>query len=422
MRITFLTIFPHSFDSFLGFPVIRRALENGLVDIEVVDIREYADGCFRAVDDSPYGGGPGLLLRADTLSAALAHVRTSSSKTILMGPKGRRLTQSIAHELAEEEHIILIAGHYEGVDERFRRYIDDEISIGDYILTGGESAAMVTAEAVIRLLDGTLRDGSADVESFEDGILEYPQYTHPAVFDGVAVPAVLLSGDRERIARFNEREALKDTIRLRPDLLSRDRDFIYHSLHRDYCNEAAIIRWLGERLPVPSIVHEDDPFLMLSRPMGRTLDTAGRNKILKTAATALRMLWSVDISTCPCDEGIASTIRRLKGRLLPYDAWDKLKELEACAVDEDLVFSHGSLSLCDIMVNGNGIVSFVNLQGAGKADRYRDLASLTASLEEAGISKEELIPLIGMDIDEEKLGYFRNLHEVIAQSDAHRHT
>ena len=108
--------------------------------------------------------------------------------------------------------------------------------------------------------------------------------------------------------------------------------------------------------------------------------------------------------------------------MLPYDAWDKLKELEACAVDEDLVFSHGSLSLCDIMVNGNGIVSFVNLQKAGIADRYRDLASLIASLEDAGISKEELIPLIGMDIDEEKLGYFRNLHEVIAQSDAHRHT
>lgn len=413
MRITFLTIFPHSFDSFLGFPVIRRAMEKGLVDIEVVDIRDYADGCFRAVDDSPYGGGPGLLLRTDTLSAALAHVRNSSSKAILMGPKGRRLTQSIAHELAEEEHIIIIAGHYEGVDERFRRYIDDEISIGDYILTGGESAAMVTAEAVIRLLDGTLRDGSADVESFEDGILEYPQYTHPAVFDGVAVPAVLLSGDREGIARFNEEEALKDTIRLRPDLLSHDRDLEYHSLHRDYGNEAAIIRWLGERLPVPSMVHEDAPFLILSRPKGRRLDTAGRNKILKTAAAALRMLWSVDISSCPCDESIAGTIRRLKAGSLPYDAWDKLKALEACAVDEDLVFSHGSLSLCDIIVNGSGIVSFVNLQRAGIADRYRDLASLTASLEEAGISKDELIPLLGMDIAEGKLAYFKVLQDIV---------
>ena len=222
MRITFLSIFPGSFDSFLSYPVIRRAAEKGLVDIRIVDIRDYADGCFRAVDDSPYGGGPGLLLRVDTLSSALDSVRTPSSRVILLGPKGKRFSQSMAHELAEEEDIILIAGHYEGVDERFRRYIDDEISIGDYILTGGESAAMVTAEAVIRLLDGTLRDGSADVESFEDGILEYPQYTHPALFCGLAVPDVLLSGNFAEIARWQEEQSLARTRALRPDLLDED--------------------------------------------------------------------------------------------------------------------------------------------------------------------------------------------------------
>ena len=412
MRITFLTIFPHSFDSFLSFPVIKRAVDNGLVDIEVMDIRDYADGCFRAVDDSPYGGGPGLLLRTDTLSAALAHVRTSSSKTILMGPKGRRLTQSMAHELAEEEHIILIAGHYEGVDERFRSYIDDEISIGDYILTGGETAAMVVAEAVIRLLDGALRESSATVESFEDGLLEYPQYTHPVSFDGQTVPEILLSGDKARIDRFNEEEALKDTIRLRPDLLTHDRDFIYHSLHKDPGNEAAIIGWLDNRLPVPQLRYEYGDFLVLSRPKGRPLCTTGRNKILKTAAAALRMLWSVDISACPCNEDVSSTMTRLKQKSLPYDAWNRIKKLEIVSADEDLVFSHGSLSLSSILVNGNGIVSFIEFQKAGIADRYRDLASLVASLEEAGIGKEELACLLGMDIDEEKLAYFMELHEM----------
>ena len=166
MRITFLTIFPSSFSSFSSCPVISRAVEKGIISFDVVDIREYADGCFRAVDDSPYGGGAGLLLRADTLTKALEDVKTGRSRTILLGPKGKKFTQTMAHELAGEKHIILVAGHYEGVDERFRSHIDDEISIGDYILTGGESAAMIVAEAVTRLLDGALRGSSAKEESF----------------------------------------------------------------------------------------------------------------------------------------------------------------------------------------------------------------------------------------------------------------
>ena len=265
MRITFLTIFPASFSSFPSCPVISRAVEKGIISFDVVDIREYADGCFRAVDDSPYGGGAGLLLRADTLTKALEDVKTGRSRTILLGPKGKKFTQTMAHELAGEKHIILVAGHYEGVDERFRSHIDDEISIGDYILTGGESAAMIVAEAVTRLLDGALRGSSAKEESFEDGILEYPQYTHPAVFEGKAVPEVLMSGDLKRIAYFNETEALKDTIRLRPDLLSNDRDFSCCSLHKDYGNEADIIRWIKERLPVPEILYEDEDYLILSK-------------------------------------------------------------------------------------------------------------------------------------------------------------
>ena len=264
MRITFLTIFPESFSSFLAYPVIKRAIKNGLVDIDIVDIKEHADGCFRAIDDSPYGGGAGLLLRADTLSAALSSVKDPSSRAILLGPKGKRFSQKIAHELAREEHIILIAGHYEGVDERFRRRIDDELSIGDYILTGGETAAITVAEAVIRLLEGALREPSPKEESFEDGILEHPQYTHPATFDGKSVPDILLCGDKERIALFNETEAIKDTIRLRPDLLKENRDFPHLSLHKGYGNEKDIIRWAGKRLLPDSFKAERKASFILS--------------------------------------------------------------------------------------------------------------------------------------------------------------
>ena len=217
MKITLLTIFPSSFESLLSYPVISRALRNGLVEIEVVDIREYTEGSYRAIDDSPYGGGRGLLLKVDTMMNALSTVKTEKSHVVLMGPKGRKFTQSLAHKYSEMEHLVLIAGHFEGVDERFRSYIDEEVSIGDYILTGGESAAGIVAEAVIRLLDGALREDSATYESFEGSLLEYPQYTHPETYDGMKVPDVLLNGNKDDISVYQEREAIKDTIRLRPD-------------------------------------------------------------------------------------------------------------------------------------------------------------------------------------------------------------
>ena len=416
MKITFLTIFPDSFRSFLGYPVIRRAVRNGLVDIDVVDIREYADGCFRAIDDSPYGGGKGLILRADTLSAALRSVRTPSSRTILLGPKGRTLTQDMAHRLSEEDQLILISGHYEGVDERFRGCIDEEISIGDYILTGGETAAMAVAEAAIRLIDGALREGSAAEESFEGNLLEYPQYTHPLAFEGKRVPDVLLSGNREMIARFNEISAIKDTIRLRPDLLPSDQEFSHSSLHRDYGNEAAIIEWIGTRLPVPGIIYRDKDYLLLSKGKGRPLRSAGLNRIIRTAAAALRMLWSLDISGCPCDECAETTIRRAKEGLMSYDRWLKVRELEGKQIQEDTVFSHGSLDLDSIIINGNGIVCLRNMQHAGTGDRYRDLASILSSLRDMGIEGRELTKLLSLDIDEEKLRYFMALREAAASS------
>lgn len=415
MRITFLTIFPSSFSSFSSCPVISRAVEKGIISFDVVDIREYADGCFRAVDDSPYGGGAGLLLRADTLTKALEDVKTGRSRTILLGPKGKKFTQTMAHELAGEKHIILVAGHYEGVDERFRSHIDDEISIGDYILTGGESAAMIVAEAVTRLLDGALRGSSAKEESFEDGILEYPQYTHPAVFEGKAVPEVLMSGDQKRIAYFNETEALKDTIRLRPDLLSNDRDFSCCSLHKDYGNEADIIRWIKERLPVPEILYEDETYLILSKKKGKSLKDCTKNRILKTCAAILKAFWAMDVSDCPCCESIEVAISKMKERKLSYAEWNMLQKLEGnTGLNEDRVFSHGNLKLDNIIVNGNGLLMLTGMQKAGTADRYRDLALLIPSLEEAGIRKEELFSLLGLEPDEEKIEFFGNLNSLLS--------
>lgn len=415
MRITFLTIFPASFSSFPSCPVISRAVEKGIISFDVVDIREYADGCFRAVDDSPYGGGAGLLLRADTLTKALEDVKTGRSRTILLGPKGKKFTQTMAHELAGEKHIILVAGHYEGVDERFRSHIDDEISIGDYILTGGESAAMIVAEAVTRLLEGALRGSSAKEESFEDGILEYPQYTHPAVFEGKAVPEVLMSGDRKRIAYFNETEALKDTIRLRPDLLSNDRDFSCCSLHKYYGNEADIIRWIKERLPVPEILYEDETYLILSKKKGKSLKDCTKNRILKTCAAILKAFWAMDVSDCPCCESIEVAISKMKERKLSYAEWNMLQKLEGnTGLNEDRVFSHGNLKLDNIIVNGNGLLMLTGMQKAGTADRYRDLAILLPSLEEAGIRKEELFSLLDFEPDDEKIEFFRDLNSLVS--------
>lgn len=409
MKITFLTVFPQAFSSFLDYPVIDRAVRNGLVTFEIIDIRDYADGCFRAVDDSPYGGGAGLLLRADTVINALGSVINEKSKTILLGPKGKKFTQAMAHELAKKEHIILIAGHFEGIDERVRKYTDEEVSIGDYILTGGESAAVIVAEAVTRLLDGALRGMSAKEESFENGILEHPQYTHPAVFEGCEVPSVLLSGNRKMIDCFNETEAVKTTARLRPDLLSRDRDFTYCMLHREYGNEAEIIRWLKDRLPVPEILYEDETFLVLAKKNGKPLRDCNRNRILKTCAAILKAFWALDVSDCPCNEGIEATVGRLKKKSLSHDSWCTLQDLEETPVSEETVFSHGSLTLDSIIVNGNGLVYLTDLQKAGFSDRYRDLACLIPSLEEIGIAKEELFALLGFNPDETRLAFFGKL-------------
>jgi len=228
MRIDVLTIFPSMFDAVLGESIVKRAREARKAAIEVHNIRDYTLDKHRKVDDRPYGGGSGMVMSAQPVfsccKSVLKKTRVAKSKrsVILLSPRGRTLTQKTAARLSLKKHLVLICGHYEGVDERIAGLIDEEISIGDYVLTGGELPAMVLIDAVVRLLPGVLGNAdSALQESFQDSLLEYPQYTRPAVFQGKRVPGVLLSGNHPAIAEWRHRQALAVTKKRRPDLLKK---------------------------------------------------------------------------------------------------------------------------------------------------------------------------------------------------------
>lgn len=221
MNITVLTIFPEVFESFLKMPLVDRAIKKGIATINIVDIKPYAGGSFRHIDDSPCGGGKGMILRFDTSMKAIEAVRREISRVILLSPKGEVYSQKKARELSKEEDIVLICGHYEGVDRRVENHVDDMISIGDYVLSGGEMAAEVVVDSIVRLLDGVIRDGATEDESHENILLEYPQYTKPVEYMGERVPDILLSGNHQKIEEWKHIEALKDTKRLRPDLFEK---------------------------------------------------------------------------------------------------------------------------------------------------------------------------------------------------------
>ena len=219
MRISILTICPEQFDSFRKTPLIDRAVKNGLLQMEIVDMRDFADGCFRKVDDSPYGGGPGMILRCEPVLDALESVRGADSRVILLSPSGKPYQQADAHRLANEEHLIFLCGHYEGMDARVYPYADEQLSIGDYIVTGGELPAMVIVDSLMRLVKGSMKADSIKEESFENGMLEYPQYTRPFDYKGEKVPAVLLSGNHKEIEAWRNEQAKLLTEQNRPDLL-----------------------------------------------------------------------------------------------------------------------------------------------------------------------------------------------------------
>ena len=219
MRVDVVTIFPELFDLPLRTSIIGRAADAQLVAFGVHDLREHGLGRHRSVDDYPYGGGAGMVMRPEPLFAALEPLRAEGAEVILMDPAGERLTDALARELARSPHLALVCGRYEGIDERVRSLVDREVSIGDYVVTGGEVPALVLIDAVVRLLPGAIQEASHEGDSFAAGLLEYPQYTRPESFAGMDVPPVLLSGNHGEVDRWRRREALRRTLERRPDLL-----------------------------------------------------------------------------------------------------------------------------------------------------------------------------------------------------------
>lgn len=226
MRISILTMCPELFGDFLDSHVVKRAGKLGKGRVRILDIRSFAGGSFRHIDDSPFGGGKGLVLRCGPVLEAVEAAEKEGAAEgcgpafkIALVPAGIPYCQKKAHELAGKDHLILICGRYEGMDARIYDHVDLRLSVGDYILTGGEIPAMAVADSVLRLLKGNLKEGSAEEESFENGLLEYPQYTQPADYRGKRVPEVLLSGNHEKIRAWRLRESLRETLEYRPDLL-----------------------------------------------------------------------------------------------------------------------------------------------------------------------------------------------------------
>lgn len=221
MKITILTLFPEMFDGFLTNSIIKRAIGKKVVEVQIVNIRDYTKDKYGRVDTPPIGGGAGLIMKCQPIVDALNATTSSTSKKLLLSPRGTQYSQQKAINLAKEEEIVLICGHYEGIDERVNNYVDELISIGDYVLTGGEIGAMAIADSVIRLLDGAITDVSLDEESFNDNLLEYPQYTEPKDFNGYKVPDILYTGNHTAIEKFRRKQSLELTRKFRPDLFKK---------------------------------------------------------------------------------------------------------------------------------------------------------------------------------------------------------
>jgi len=220
MKIDILSLFPDYFKGPFDESIIGQARKKGLIEINLIDIRSFADNRYRKVDDRPYGGGPGMVLMPQPVTQAIRSVRATHTHVVYLSPQGTLLNAAKSRQLASYEHLVLLCGHYEGIDERALKEVDEEISIGDYVLTNGCLPAIVLVDAMIRFVPGVLgHDSAANEDSFETGIFDCPHYTRPEVFEGTAVPEVLLSGNHKKIEEWRHRQALKKTQRVRPDLI-----------------------------------------------------------------------------------------------------------------------------------------------------------------------------------------------------------
>jgi tRNA (guanine37-N1)-methyltransferase len=222
MKIDILTLFPEMFKGVFEESIIKRAIDEKKVEINLINFRDYSTDSHHKVDDTPYGGGAGMVLTCQPIFDCVNDIKTDDSKVILLTPSGIPYKQEKAYELSKEKHLIIICGHYEGFDERIRTIVDLEISIGDYVLTGGELASMVLVDSVTRLLPGVITEASHMDDSFNNNLLDYPTYTKPRVYNGLEVPEVLLSGDHKKIEEYRKEESIKKTKEVRPDLLGDD--------------------------------------------------------------------------------------------------------------------------------------------------------------------------------------------------------
>lgn len=224
MKIDLITLFPEMFSGPLNHSIMSRAIEKGVLEVEYTNFRKFGKGKHQHVDDTPYGGGAGMLLKPDPIFESVDHINQKHPDTkkriILVDPAGKPFTQKVAEELSTEEHLVFVCGHYEGYDERIRSLVTDEISLGDYVLTGGELAAMVIMDATVRLIPGVLgNQTSAEMDSHSSGLLEHPHYTRPPEYRGMTVPEVLMSGNHQRIEEWRQKESLRRTWKRRPDML-----------------------------------------------------------------------------------------------------------------------------------------------------------------------------------------------------------
>ena len=221
MKFDVLTLFPEMFET-LDQSILGKAQEKNLIDINLINIRDFSKDKHKKVDDTPYGGGAGMVMRADIVYDAYQSVKTPKTKLIYLTPQGKTLNQKKVEELSKEEHLVLLCGHYEGIDQRvIDKIVDEEISIGDYVLTGGEIPAMVLIDSVSRYIEGVIKNDSTKEESFSQGLLEYPQYTRPEIFQGEKVPEILLSGHHQKIDKWRKEQAIKITLEKRPDLIKK---------------------------------------------------------------------------------------------------------------------------------------------------------------------------------------------------------
>ncbi len=221
MKIDILTIFPKMIETYINESIIKRAIEDEKIEINVINLRDYSKLSTNQVDDSPYGGGGGMLLMFPPFYDALKQLKNNNTKVILPSPKGIKYDQKTARRFAKLEHIIILCGHYEGIDHRIMEFVDEEVSLGDYILTGGELSALVLVDSITRLQEGVIKEESHLNESFEDGLLEHPHYTKPQTYEGYQVPEVLTSGHHENINKWRRYMSLKETYLKRPDLLKK---------------------------------------------------------------------------------------------------------------------------------------------------------------------------------------------------------